>query len=875
MDPTGIVYTSPTQLTTWLPLEKVDVRVLIVDVSCKVTLFQTYNNPLDTLTGRCKYMFPVPAGAAVCAFGMKTSDDRIVEGVAKDKEIAQREYENAIHARRLTGLVNYATDDIFTISVGSIPAHTSVKVFLEYVMNLANDDNADEIRFQLSSGVGQRYGTPPDELTSALRPTEQTGIKITCDIQMAGRIRGISSPSHDILETRYQTSGRLSRRRTLIKYKSRSFLDRDFVLIISAKDLDSPRCFAELQGFGSQTTLALQMSLVPKNFRPIDNREYLFVVDRSGSMSGARIGTAKATLMLLLRMLPVSGTIFNVYIFDNNVESWSPHGLEYNEITLREASAYVDRICARGGTELHKAVQHVLQARNQDIPTTIFLLTDGEVYADDAVQTVREAVGQASKIAPLCVFTLGIGEQVSTATCEGIATAGNGVCLYTTHAESIIGKCARLFRAARTPILRDVTIDWGIPNDHPRTHGVTFSGQTLSPRTISASLPLVQQAPTRVDNVHSGTQTIVSAIIQLRENSVPKTVYLHGRLDNDDNPFQPLPIPVQIVHLDGAKRGLPMIHTLTAWRLIQEHEGKRAELPSTLMPASEDDIRKAVIISLGEKYQLVSRYTSFVAIDSGRDDRRCSHRQATPRVSPRQRTPGATPRHIGKRSSFRFLKTMLDLVLGFFHQARDPPVIDARTLPGSWSTSSFPYRDETGDDDDAENDTGVESHETFSTLSSLNSCDCSDGSLLSSPELRPRLSPEEEEIQRQPSPKPTLDTDQPLPQRAQSAQPVALSPVVVELVCLQHFDGSYSLDSLREISGIGSAVDEVNNLDIDAKVWATALVIAFMQKEMVDHRALHNDLVVKSCQFLQDTANVELDELLKRAAQLLATLGSR
>lgn len=210
-------------------------------------------------------------------------------------------------------------------------------------MNLANDDNADEIRFQLSSGVGQRYGTQPDELTSAFRPTEQTKIKISCEVQMAGRIQEIVSPSHgrEIFETRYQTRDRPSRRRTKIDYRSRSFLDRDFVLIISSNDLDSPRCFAEFQCVGNQTSLALQMSLVPKKFHEIDAQEYIFVVDRSGSMSTgsprSRIDIAKDTLTLLLRMLPVSGTTFNVYIFDNHVESLSPSGLEYDEGSLRKA----------------------------------------------------------------------------------------------------------------------------------------------------------------------------------------------------------------------------------------------------------------------------------------------------------------------------------------------------------------------------------------------------------------------------------------------------------------------------------------------------------------------------------------------------------
>ncbi|KAG6868246.1 hypothetical protein C0993_005820 [Termitomyces sp. T159_Od127] len=814
---------------------------------------------------------------------METSEGRTVEGIAKDKEVAQTEYESAIHANQLAG--PHLVFLVFTISVGSIPAYTNVKIYLEYVMNLANDDNADEIRFQLSSGIGQRYGAQPDELASAFRPTEQTRIKITCEVQMAGRIQEIVSPSHGrhIYETRYQTSGRPSRRRTKIDYRSHSFLDRDFVLIISSKDLDSPRCFAELRRIGSQTTLALQMSLIPKNLYTIDSQEYIFVVDRSGSMSTGspqrRIDIAKDTLTLLLRMLPASGTMFNMYIFDDDVESLSPRGLEYNEENLRKAvslqfqwqyctncqSTYVDGIIPRGGTELHKAVRHILQARDLRMPTAVFLLTDGEVHGNDAIEAVRDAVAQAPKSAPLRVFTLGIGDQVSTAICEGISTAGNGVCLYAVQAESIIGKCARLFRAGRTRILRDVTIDWGIPDECLRTLSSTSSGQIAVPSLA------IQQAPTQVNNVHSGTLTIVSAIIQLQDISIPRTVYLHGRLDNNGSPFEPLPIPVETVRLDGANKGLHMIHTLTAWRLIKEHEGKLGQLPATMIPGSEDDIRKAVIISLGERYQLVSQYTSFIAIDSGQNARRHFRIQATSRDNLRQ--PDATSHDQGK-NSLSFLQTTCDLLSGLFWLARNPPLLDSRTIPGSWSTSSSSDSDETEDNNEAESDASAGSYTTFSTLSSLNSCDCSDCSVPSSLDLQPRLSPEEEEIQRQPSPRiefRNLNSNQ--VQRMKLTKPLSrVSPNVIKLVRLQDFNGSFSPDCLRNISGIGSAVDEATKLDVDAKVWATALAIAFMQKEMVDQRALQNDLVAKAREFLDATAGLDSKKLLRHATQVLASL---
>lgn len=172
-------------------------------------------------------------------------------------------------------------------------------------MTLPNDDNADEIRFQLPMCVGERYGPALPSLEGAAAPTSATRIRMSIDIQTSGRIQSITSPSHTdkISETKYPTHlGRPSRRRSTVKFRSSAFLEQDFILIVRADGLDSPRCFAELQRDPTgkhSDTLAMQFTLVP-NFKlpPVAGQEYIFVVDRSGSMAGARIETAKRLWIL-------------------------------------------------------------------------------------------------------------------------------------------------------------------------------------------------------------------------------------------------------------------------------------------------------------------------------------------------------------------------------------------------------------------------------------------------------------------------------------------------------------------------------------------------------------------------------------------------
>ena len=80
-------------------------------VSTRVTLSQSYSNPSEFSTGRCKYCFPVPASAAICAFGMTTSDGRAIKGIAKDKDQAREDYKQALDVGRSASMLEYVTDD--------------------------------------------------------------------------------------------------------------------------------------------------------------------------------------------------------------------------------------------------------------------------------------------------------------------------------------------------------------------------------------------------------------------------------------------------------------------------------------------------------------------------------------------------------------------------------------------------------------------------------------------------------------------------------------------------------------------------------------------------------------------------------------------
>ena len=207
-------------------------------------------------------------------------------------------------------------------------------------MDLMNYDYlCNKVQLLLPLTLGKRYGQLPEQLEDAAGHLGRIRLKITVEIQMSGRILTVDSPSHQSvsLEEYYTHHGRPSRRRMTATFSSTTFLDKDFELVIQANELERSRCFAEtdprLPG-----TIALQLMLIPHfQLPPIPEQEYIFLIDRSGSMAGARLDMAKQCVSLLLRCLPARNTVFNIFDFHSSHGSLWSQSMPYDDKNVQEA----------------------------------------------------------------------------------------------------------------------------------------------------------------------------------------------------------------------------------------------------------------------------------------------------------------------------------------------------------------------------------------------------------------------------------------------------------------------------------------------------------------------------------------------------------
>ena len=121
---------------------------------------------------------------------------------------------------------------------------------------------------------------------------------------------------------------------------------------------------------------------------------FIFIVDRSGSMSGSKMETTKDALILFLKSLP-TGSRFEIINFgtDYDMMSKSKEGFQYDDSTVKNVIEQVRQMNSNyGGTNILRPLLEAIKVIKTQLNKRIFLLTDGEVDdRDKVVQLAMEA----------------------------------------------------------------------------------------------------------------------------------------------------------------------------------------------------------------------------------------------------------------------------------------------------------------------------------------------------------------------------------------------------------------------------------------------------------------------------------------------------
>ncbi|KAH8102054.1 hypothetical protein BXZ70DRAFT_1016052 [Cristinia sonorae] len=901
---TGIIFHNAQGELASLSLLRATVEARVVDASAIVTFTQVFCNTSELSTPRAKYIFRLPARAAVCAFEM-CSQDRLVRGVVKEhgKATVVRNREKEACA----SLIQQTTSDLFIISVGSIPGQAVAKVTLTFVMVLMSNYRRNEVRLRLPQGICQPYDCTQDIMVEATE--KQEVVTITVSIITSGIIQAVSSPSHPeatavsvACETSHQArhpDPYPSFHEGSAVFSSSEFLASDFVLCIATEKPETPRCFVQRDPQNPRC-LAIQLTFRPELCQPtINPQEYIFLLDRSSSMtSESRIDIAKRTLILLLHALPRNGTSFNVVTFDKDPIRMYPRSQIYTEKTLNEATTWVDQIQIGHGSNILQALEDSFRRCSRSIPTTILLLTDGKACnVTGTAHAVSLAVSQASSTAGIQISTLEIGCAASTPICSAISQAGNGECLVATDTCSILTACTKLLRTSVSPSTASVAIDWGIPLE-----------STPAPTDQPPDDTMLFQTSIVVESTYPGHCEVVYAFVEYDSPTIPELVVVHyTRATGDLAVDVEIKSPVVEIGPSHGEHPSSLLHTLAARELITQLEG-------CSIATATDEGRKASIIRLGEQYQLATQHTSFVPIEetlrhSARDRYRCAFTsflrvQAAASDIMTACTSSAAEYASGiisttcdflkepYQTTHTYEKSIIQcnspLFLPGQYRPLTPDSVVCSLPRASWHSSlstgfKFQRTAESGDEwisDNADSILGswgdscsCESPEWSGTETES----CWRHSYISIPKPIRSTSPvfttystdsdttqRGELVSRSSSYLPSTTMSR---QRSQ----VRLT-TIFDLIRLQNFDGSYSLD--RKLGNILGLRLTYRPDHVDADVWATALVVAYYQTFLLDSRLL-DFMVGKAMEWAVDAtkSGVDFDGTVEMALEVVSQHG--
>uniref|UniRef100_A0A4W5N5N1 von Willebrand factor A domain containing 5B2 n=1 Tax=Hucho hucho TaxID=62062 RepID=A0A4W5N5N1_9TELE len=190
-------------------------------------------------------------------------------------------------------------------------------------------------------------------------------------------------------------------------------------------------------------------------------RELLFLIDRSGSMSGINIHRIKEPMVVALKSLP-PGTMLNIIGFGTTIKALFTTSKLCTDVTLAQSCEYIQKMRAdMRETNLLGALSWVYQQPVQrSCPRQVFIITDGSV---SSVGKVLELV-RRNTCAARC-FGLGLGPRACRRLLQGVAKVTGGTTEFLGDEERLQPKLIKSLKKAFEPVLTDVRIDWYLPDN--------------------------------------------------------------------------------------------------------------------------------------------------------------------------------------------------------------------------------------------------------------------------------------------------------------------------------------------------------------------------------------------------------------------------
>eukprot|EP00358_Blepharisma_japonicum_P000490 CAMPEP_0202947418 /NCGR_PEP_ID=MMETSP1395-20130829/11580_1 /ASSEMBLY_ACC=CAM_ASM_000871 /TAXON_ID=5961 /ORGANISM="Blepharisma japonicum, Strain Stock R1072" /LENGTH=752 /DNA_ID=CAMNT_0049648657 /DNA_START=120 /DNA_END=2378 /DNA_ORIENTATION=+ len=466
-------------------------------------LFQVYKN-IETQPIECEYVFPVENDAVITGMRIHLPDGTILEASIEEETKAQEMYQDAISEGNTAVMTKSDTPDKMVVNVGNVAPGAEIRIEFKFTTPISTELDFWKLYIPTTltpKAQLQPNSIPVEEIKQETQFTIVNARDCTYRIGMCIEIHS-DTPISDFSCKTYPFEWTLSE--DFLHLSGRFREGNDFIpdagieILYKTANSNVPLCTIQ-ERKGEYAAMLSFLPMYKQENEEIEDLqgqrgEFLFVIDRSGSMQGDRINLAKKAAVLFLKSLP-PGSVFNVVSFGNRFDWLNQSPIAYNSDNVENAIHSVERFEAdMGGTNIYDPLNSIYSTPpSKELPRSIFLLTDGAVSNPEAVVNL---IRQNSKSAT--VHSVGIGNEVSTFLIKESAKAGGGVSSFVSGLEELSKKVIYALEKCLMPALSDWKLNWdAFPAPSPENLKRVYYGERfilyahLGP-AIPSSMPKLQ-----------------------------------------------------------------------------------------------------------------------------------------------------------------------------------------------------------------------------------------------------------------------------------------------------------------------------------------------------------------------------------------------
>lgn len=556
----------PPRPTAEYRVKSLEIDASINDQVAQIQISQVFQNT-GSVVANASFLFPLPHDAAIDHLTLMV-DGKEYEGKLMPRDEARKIYEDYVRRSQDPALLEWMGFGLFQTSVFPIPPGAERTVTIEYSQLLRRTDSTTELLLPLATAKYSSQAldklrfriaidSPNAKLKNVYCPTYSTSIERSDDHHALVSYEATSQVPGNDLRLFFDTGEELIGASMLSHWESNSELGH-FLLLVSPD-------------FGSA-----QNATIPKDI--------VFVVDRSGSMSGEKIEQVRQSLKFVIERLNPEDR-FNIVTYSSSTEQFRPE-LELASADNKQAAiGFANGVFAGGSTNISQAMSTALpMLADANRPSFVVFLTDGLPTAGETNEGKIVEVCRSAAAKHVRILNLGVGYDVNSRLLERIATSCRGRSEYVRPSEDIETYVSRIYSSIAAPVMTDVSVaieqpDWDV-----------------------AKGPLTQQLiPSQTSDLFFGEQLTISG--RYRAAGAVRVV-VTGQVGTQTRTFE---FPLQL-NDRASNTNQSFVSKIWASRRIGEIineidlNGQQKELIDEL-------------VSLSMTYGIMTPYTSFLADD--------------------------------------------------------------------------------------------------------------------------------------------------------------------------------------------------------------------------------------------------------------------